>query len=124
LLAQAVNDDVSGAARVTLGHAAHQLGLDLGRSSRGVAEESLGAETALAQHGFDPVRDVDGNIGLANCPFHKLVGQYPDVVCGMNLALIEGLIDGLGLPGLRPVLEPRAGRCCVAIKKLHEDRDQ
>src|SRR5215469_15717046 len=35
LLAQAVSDDVSGAARVTLGHAARQLGADLGRGSRG-----------------------------------------------------------------------------------------
>jgi hypothetical protein len=34
----------------------------------------------------------------------------------MNLALIDGLIDGLGLAGLRPVLEPAAGRCCVVIK--------
>ena len=34
--------------------------------------------------------------GCANCPFHKLAAQYPDIVCGMNLALIGGLIDGLG----------------------------
>ena len=124
LLAQAVNDDVSGAARATLGHAAHQLGVDLGRSSRGVGDQSHDAETALAHHGFEPMRDLDGNVSLANCPFHKLAGQYPEVVCGMNLALIGGLIDGLGLDGLRPVLEPQAGRCCVMIKKSHEDRQQ
>ncbi|HWF81396.1 MAG TPA: transcriptional regulator, partial [Streptosporangiaceae bacterium] len=40
LLAQAVNDDVSGGARAALGHAAHQLGVDLGRSSRLVGDES------------------------------------------------------------------------------------
>jgi predicted ArsR family transcriptional regulator len=124
LLAQAVNDDVSGAARATLGHAAHQLGIDLGLDSRGEGDESRSAETVLAHHGFEPVPDVDGNVSLANCPFHKLVGQYPDVVCGMNLALIGGLIDGLGVAGMRPVLEPGAGRCCVVIKKLHEDRER
>lgn len=117
LLAQAVNDDLSGAARATLGHAAHQLGVDLGWSSRGVGEEAGGAHAALAHHGFEPVCDAEGNVSLANCPFHKLAGLYPDVVCGMNLALIGGLIDGLGLDGLRPVLEPGAGRCCVVIKK-------
>jgi predicted ArsR family transcriptional regulator len=122
LLAQAVNDDVSGAAKATLGYAAHQLGFDLGRSSKGVSDESGGTEAVLAHHGFEPVRDADGHVSLANCPFHKLAGQYPDVVCGMNLALIGGLIDGLGLAGLRPVLEPEAGRCCVVIKKLREDR--
>lgn len=116
LLAQAVSADVSGGARASLGHAAHQLGVDLGRSSRGVGDDAGDAERALAHHGFEPVRHADGNVSLANCPFHKLAGQYPDVVCGMNLALIDGLIDGLGLAGLRPVLEPSAGRCCVVIK--------
>jgi predicted ArsR family transcriptional regulator len=122
LLAQAVNDDVSGAARATLGQAAHQLGVDLGRGSPVMGDESCGPEAALAHHGFEPVSDSDGSVSLANCPFHKLAGQYPDVVCGMNLALIGGLIDGLGLAGLRPVLEPEAGRCCVVIKKFHQNR--
>lgn len=116
LLAQAVSADASGAARVALGHAARQLGVDLGRSSRGVGDKSGDTRAALAHHGFEPVRAADGSVSLANCPFHKLAGQYPDVVCGMNLALIGGLIDGLGLDGPRAVLEPGAGRCCVVIK--------
>lgn len=124
LLAQAVNDDVSCAAKATLGHAARQLGVDLGRASRGVGDGSRRAEDVLAHHGFEPISDVDGNVSLANCPFHKLAGQFPDVVCGMNLALIGGLIDGLGLAGLHPVLKPDAGRCCVMITKLHEDRQR
>lgn len=124
LLAQAVSDDLSGAARATLGHAAHQLGVDLARSSKAAGDEPNGAEAVLAHHGFEPVRDADGDVSLANCPFHKLVGQYPDVVCGMNLALISGLIDGLGLAGLRPALEPETRRCCVVIKKFHEDSER
>jgi len=128
LLAQAVSADASGAARTELGNAARQLGEDLGRSSRaavtqhdepsdpGLDDPRRAAETALAHHGFEPVREADGSVSLANCPFHKLVAGYPDVVCGMNLALIDGLIDGLGLPGLRPALEPQAGKCCVVIK--------
>src|SRR5215469_2054272 len=65
LLAQAVNADASGAARAALGDAAHQLGVDLGRSSRGVGE-SGDAEAALAHHGFEPVRAPDGSVSLAN----------------------------------------------------------
>jgi hypothetical protein len=34
----------------------------------------------------------------------------------MNLALIGGLIEGLGPSGLHPALEPQAGRCCVVIR--------
>jgi hypothetical protein len=29
---------------------------------------------------------------------------YKDLVCGMNLALIEGVVERLGLPAARPVL--------------------
>ena len=124
LLAQAVNDDVSGASRASLGHAAHQLGVDLARGSRAVGDDAHSADAVLAHHGFEPAREPDGNVSLANCPFHKLAGQFPDVVCGMNLALIGGLMDGLGLADMRPVLEPKAGRCCVVIKQSHEDSER
>ncbi len=39
-------------------------------------------------------------------------------MCGMNLALVEGLATGLGAAGLRPVLDPQPGHCCVAIQDL------
>ncbi len=131
LLARAVDADDSGAARAELGRAAHQLGMDLGRASRGAsspaADDSHGAEIALAHHGFEPVRHPDGAVSLANCPFHRLAQQYPAVVCGMNLALIGGLVDGLGLTGLYPELEPQPGRCCVIIRTnqgQHGDFDE
>jgi hypothetical protein len=34
----------------------------------------------------------------------------------MNLALIEGLLEGLSLEDLRAELEPRPGMCCVAVR--------
>jgi predicted ArsR family transcriptional regulator len=52
---------------------------------------------------------------LGNCPFHVLAGEYPPLVCGMNLALLEGLVEGLGADGARPTMDPGAGRCCVTI---------
>jgi predicted ArsR family transcriptional regulator len=65
--------------------------------------------------GFAPLLAPDGVIRLGNCPFHHLAAQDRETVCGMNLALIEGLTAGLGAAGLRPVLEPQPGHCCVAI---------
>jgi predicted ArsR family transcriptional regulator len=69
----------------------------------------------LAGHGYEPV-SRDGRILLDNCPFHVLAGEYPPLVCGMNLALLEGLVEGLGADGARPSMDPGAGRCCVAIR--------
>ena len=37
-----------------------------------------------------------GEIALANCPFHRLAEQHRDLVCGMNLDLLDGLLDGIG----------------------------
>jgi predicted ArsR family transcriptional regulator len=68
----------------------------------------------LAERGFEPVVEGD-EIVLGNCPFHALARQFTDLVCGMNLDLMEGVRSGLGLPAgtLQPILQPEPGRCCV-----------
>jgi hypothetical protein len=43
------------------------------------------------------------------------VGEHKELVCGMNLALIEGVVSGLDLTGVIPVLDPKPGMCCVAL---------
>lgn len=70
----------------------------------------------LAPYGYDPVEDPDGAIALANCPFHRLAQEQRELVCGMNLDFIDGVLDGLGLGGtLAARLEPAPGNCCVRI---------
>ncbi len=119
LLVQVVESDPSGRSRAALGEAAHRLGAELGSGFRADAadEEVAGrdVEGALTQQGYEPSRGSDGVIRLRNCPFHQLAERHRDVVCGMNLALVEGLVAGLGADGWRPVLDPRPGHCCVAI---------
>ena len=34
----------------------------------------------------------------------------------MNLALIEGVVDGMELPAAKPVLDPVPGMCCVRVR--------
>lgn len=80
------------------------------------AAPRLAVMSTLVEHGFEPYDDGRNAIRLRNCPFHRLAGRYPEVVCGMSLALLEGLVDGLGVTGMRPVLDPRQGHCCVAIE--------
>lgn len=72
------------------------------------------AARVLARHGYEP-RISDREIRLANCPFDKLAAKHIELVCGMNLALIGGVIDGLDLTGLSVELAPRPGFCCVKI---------
>jgi predicted ArsR family transcriptional regulator len=119
LLAQAVESDRGGTSRAALHDAARQFGAELGRRSRaggaGLEEAWLAIDAVLREHGFEPWPDQDGTIVLRNCPFHQLAARYPDTVCGMNLALIEGLLTELGPTGMDPVLDPAPGRCCVVL---------
>jgi predicted ArsR family transcriptional regulator len=67
--------------------------------------------------GYQPVEDADGTIRLRNCPFHALAQAYAPLVCGVNLALIEGLLgDGDRVARL----DPGPSGCCVAIRSKNK----
>jgi predicted ArsR family transcriptional regulator len=70
---------------------------------------------ARAAQGYEP-EAAAGELRLRNCPFHALVGEHRDLVCGMNFALIEGVVEGLELPSAKPVLAPAEGMCCVCLR--------
>jgi predicted ArsR family transcriptional regulator len=82
------------------------------RRARGAQRDAL--LTVLREHGFEP-RAVGDDVVLANCPFHALAERFTDLVCGMNLRLLEGVRSVLHLQGeeLEPRLEPEPGQCCV-----------
>ena len=71
----------------------------------------------LGAQGYEPRPSEDG-LELANCPFDRLAAEHTALVCGMNLSLLQGLLDGLGAPGVAAVLEPRPGACCVRVRAL------
>ena len=74
-------------------------------------------DTALAvlgEEGYEPRREGD-EIVLANCPFHGLVEERRDLVCGMNHDLLCGMAGAVGDEVLTARLEPSDGRCCVRL---------
>ena len=114
LLVQAVEADPSNRSRAVLAEAARGLGTELGSAfERDAGERDV--KGVLTQQGYEPCCGADGVIRLRNCPFHQLAEQHRELVCGMNLALVEGLVEGLGADGWHPALDPRPGQCCVAI---------
>lgn len=85
--------------------AAHETGRKLSEPGTPVPE-------LLAELGFEP-RSQQDCIELANCPFHSLAGDYTELVCGLNLDLIDGLLGAES--GLCARLDPGENRCCVKI---------
>jgi predicted ArsR family transcriptional regulator len=68
----------------------------------------------LATRGYEPC-DAGDEIRLRNCPFHHLVDEHRDLVCGLNLALLDAAIERC--PGYRAALEPRSAHCCVVVRR-------
>jgi predicted ArsR family transcriptional regulator len=91
--------------------AAHDAGRAIGEE---VQERGPAALVAvLAGHGYVPASDGE-QITLTNCPFHRLAEEHRDLVCEMNLDLLDGVLDGIG-SSLVARLEPTPGACCVRI---------
>jgi predicted ArsR family transcriptional regulator len=104
--------------RGVLARLAFERGRELGVAARGEDDAEDGREVAvraLEQHGFEP-RAEDGAVGLANCPFHRLAREHTQLVCGMNLRLLDGVLDGAAATGVVARLQPSPGRCCVRLE--------
>ncbi|MCW2797277.1 transcriptional regulator [Nocardioides sp.] len=106
-----------GSAIAALSAAAAERGRTWAAEARAGApvERSLDiACRALAEHGYEPRIDRD-RVTLANCPFHSLSASHTEMVCGMNLALVDALVTAVDGATLRCRLDPGDGRCCVVI---------
>ena len=95
---------------------ARSAGHRLGAAAPGDAAGDF--EGLLAARGYEPYRDPDDDeqLLLRNCPFHHLARDHRELVCSMNRALLEGVLDELGSEDMDAVLDPAPGRCCVAVR--------
>jgi predicted ArsR family transcriptional regulator len=67
----------------------------------------------LERHGYEPKKDGP-NIKLLNCPFDTLAEKQRDLICGMNLDFLTGIVAGMDQsPAFIPRLIPEPGYCCV-----------
>ena len=80
------------------------------------SDELARTAEVLRRHGYEP-RVQDAEVCLANCPFDRLAADHTDLVCGMNLSLIGGMLEGLSIQSLTPRLAPSQALCCVKISR-------
>jgi predicted ArsR family transcriptional regulator len=99
--------------RQVLDRRAYERGRELAGGGRG--RDAVLA--VLEQNGFEP-REEDGRISLVNCPFHVLAQDHTELVCGMNLRLLDGVLDAAEDAGLAARLAPTPGRCCVVLEPV------
>ncbi|MFI8961812.1 helix-turn-helix transcriptional regulator [Streptomyces sp. NPDC053493] len=126
-----------------LAEAAEEAGLDAGlyaaarrrgEALRGSAAPCGGlgeAMEALAARGYEPRLEGDEGaegaaadapvVRMRNCPFHAVAERFPPLVCGMNLALLEGLLGADG--AVRARIDPRPGECCVVVETAENSKN-
>lgn len=109
LLARAATSDTTGVVQEALRRAADELGRELAADT----ETPGDLLTHLERQGYEPYED-GGVIRLRNCPFHRLVQQHTELVCGMNLAMLTGVAEALDT-ATEARLDPAPDRCCVAF---------
>jgi predicted ArsR family transcriptional regulator len=109
LLAGAVEADPTGAVHAAVNGAA----LDGGR--RAGVESGRNIVAALRNCGYLPRIDDGDRVSLRNCPFHMVALDHRDVVCGLNLRLVEGILAGCEHPHAHAELAPHPDRCCVVV---------
>jgi predicted ArsR family transcriptional regulator len=110
ILADAVATDPGDAERAAM-RISRERGHSLGSQLR---EASADLGTVLAGLGFEPERH-EATVLLHNCPFHALAERQTALVCGLNHAFVDGLVDGLHADGVRTRLVPHPSACCVEL---------
>jgi predicted ArsR family transcriptional regulator len=117
VLAEAVDRAVRDA--VPVDEAVRRVAGEVGRELATGAEISgrddlTRTSEVLGRHGYEP-RVVDDELCLTNCPFDRLATDHTELVCGLNLALVDGVLEGLDAATLRARLAPHPGFCCVRV---------
>ncbi|TYC66596.1 transcriptional regulator [Streptomyces sp. CB01881] len=88
-------------------------------AARGYEPHLEGVEGAAGAEGAQRGAEGPGGsaahvVRMRNCPFHAVAERFPPLVCGMNLALLEGLLGADG--PVRARMDARPGECCVVVE--------
>lgn len=122
IMASAIVTSQSGATPLNeaLRDAAAAIGRSIGEEARRRAGSNpersallAAASEVLDDYGYEA--RIEDCITLANCPFHALAQEYTELICGINLDLLRGMLDSLGAEGIEARLDPAPGRCCVTV---------
>ncbi len=83
----------------------------------GSGERLRVALDVLADRGYEPRRTDEDTVVLRNCPFHNLAQRYTELVCTMNLQLLDSAVGQFGGTGFCACFEPADGQCCVKLRR-------
>lgn len=123
MMATALSGNVADGGAAALEQVAGTVGDLLGAEVKAQSRTRNGRREAalrqLEQLGFEP-EARGGDLVLRNCVFRELSESHRELVCGMNGALVRGLLAGAQLRSMRVEARPDEERiaessCCVRV---------
>jgi predicted ArsR family transcriptional regulator len=92
-----------------------RLGSDIRAQARSKRARREAVQRQLEHLGFEPQQLESGGLLLRNCIFSELSNSHRELVCGMNAALVQGMLAGAHLSTLAVEGGTAAPNCCVRI---------
>lgn len=126
LLAESVTPTGLSPTREAAQRYGHLLGVRARRAiGKQSGEEGLArcVEDVAEEIGFEPTRSGH-ETWARNCPFEPLSRESPELVCETALAIIGGVIDGVGTGGLSVARRDRRTWCCVVLTRVSSSEDR
>ena len=93
---------------------AREEGAAFGSTLRSSGDELARVADALSARGYEPQLQ-ETEIRVRNCPFHHAAQDQTELVCGINLAYVTGICQGLDCTSVTVALTPRQDHCCVTV---------
>lgn len=94
-----------------------RLGEDVRARARSESARREALVGKLAALGYEPQTQESGELALRNCIFPELSASHRDLVCGMNVAFVRGLVRGARLRSLAVHKRPVEGGCCARFTR-------
>ena len=91
------------------------LGADIRGQARTKGARREAVQRKLEQLGYEPQLQESGDLTLHNCIFSELSRSHRELVCGMNAALLRGLLCGARVRSLHVEGGAVEGGCCARI---------
>ncbi|HVL98722.1 MAG TPA: helix-turn-helix domain-containing protein [Egibacteraceae bacterium] len=116
ILAEAIHAAAaSGQADAAVRDAARQAGHRLAGQAPRRSDRRRAWRAFLKRFGYEPRQQQEATV-FGNCPFAALARAYPNTICTANVALVDGLLQGVGVNDVAVEFQPGAGGCCVLLR--------
>ena len=120
VMAEAIAARADGPIETALDRVARAIGRESAASDSDADGDATDLRRLLLERGYEPATDAGGVICLRNCIFKELAAGQREVICGINLSLLQGMLEALPDAGMTAGLEPAEGRCCVVVRPAAE----